>query len=165
MKASFLPPFFLENHSLSISSLGCKAFCIVISLLSFALFFEVLPSSILRIVPCILPVLPPRCLYLFMKFLLGSLVSHSSELLFKFFLSSPLVWLCPLPIFPSICKFPISERSDFFYWFGSSVPSVICIFPLFIRIMAHFPIPNSIPISWLHIFIEYIRVSDSFLFL
>ena len=59
--------------------------------------------------------------------------------------------------------FLFSERSDD-YLFGSSIPSVICLLPLFITSMAHFSMPNPIPISWLYILTVRIRVSNSFSF-
>ena len=49
-------------------------------------------------------------------------------------------------------------------WFGSSIPSVICRLPLFITSMAHFSMPNSIPMSWLYILTACLRVSSSFSF-
>ena len=52
-----------------------------------------------------------------------------------------------------------------FSWFGSSIPSVICRFLFFTISIAHFSMPNSIPISRVYIFTAYIRVSDSFSFL
>ena len=46
-----------------------------------------------------------------MRFLLYTLISRSFLVLqrYVFFLSFPLVWWCPLPIFPSICKFPFHQ--------------------------------------------------------
>ena len=48
-------------------------------------------------------------------------------------------------------SFIFSERYNF-SWFGCSIPSVICRFPLFIIIMAYFSMSNSIPISSLPVF-------------
>ena len=51
-------------------------------------------------------------------------------------------------------------------WFSSSTPSVRwCRLPLFITSMAHFSMPNSIPISWLYILTVCNRVSKYFSFL
>ena len=52
--------------------------------------------------------------------------------LFIFLLSSPLVWWCPLPILTSNCNFPFFQAFLFLSWFGCSIPSVICLFLLFI---------------------------------
>ena len=49
-------------------------------------------------------------------------------------------------------------------WFGSSIPSVICRLPLFMTSMAHFSMPNSIPMSWLYILTACMRISSSFSF-
>ena len=48
--------------------------------------------------------------------------------------------------------------------FGSSIPSIVCLFPLFFLTMSHFSIANAIPIYWLYILIICIRLSDSFSF-
>ena len=58
-------------------------------------------------------------------------------------------------------SFLFSKRSDF-SWFGSSISLAICHFLLF---MAHFSMPNSIPISWLYILAASIRVPNAFSFL
>ena len=50
-------------------------------------------------------------------------------------------------------------------WFGSSILSVKCRLPLFITSMAHFSMPNSIPMTWLYILTESIKVYNSFSFL
>ena len=50
-------------------------------------------------------------------------------------------------------------------WFGSSISSIRCRLPLFISSMAHFSMPNSIPMSWLYILFACIRVFSSFSFL
>ena len=49
--------------------------------------------------------------------------------------------------------------------FASSIPSVRCRLPLFIISMAHFSMLNSIPMPWLYIPTECIRVSNSFSFI
>ena len=48
--------------------------------------------------------------------------------------------------------------------FSSSIPSVSCRLPLFITSIAHFSMPNSIPMSRLYILTVCIRVSSSFSF-
>ena len=52
--------------------------------------------------------------------------SRSSKVLFYFFLSSPLVWWCPLPIFPSICNFPFLKV----FWFFLEL--TVLFLPLFV---------------------------------
>ena len=116
-------------------------------------FVEVLPSSTLRVVPSILQ---GRQLSLWWGF---CCIVWLLWYPFKFFLSSPLVWWCPLPIFASTSKFPFLR---FFSWFGNSIPSIICRFPLLTICIAHFSMPNSTLISWLYILTAFIRVSDSF---
>ena len=65
-----------------------------------------------------------------------------------------------------MCKFLFSEHSDFFFLlFDSFILSVMCRFLLFIRIMAHFSMLNSISMSWLYILTAFIRVFSSVWFL
>ena len=47
---------------------------------------------------------------------------------FMFFLSSPLLWWCPLQIFPSSCMISFL-RAFWFFLFSSSIPLVIWLFP------------------------------------
>ena len=49
-------------------------------------------------------------------------------------------------------------------WFGSSIPSVIYRLLLFMTSMAHFSMPNSVPMSWLYILTACMRVCSSFSF-
>ena len=80
---------------------------------------------------------------------------------FKAFLSCPLVWWCPLPIFPSACRFRFLQA--FWYgWFGCSIPFVIRLFPFFIMSMVYFSRPNPIHISWLYILIIGNKISNFF---
>ena len=99
-----------------------------------------------------------------MRCLICCLVSSSFLVLLKysFFLSSPHVWLRPLPIFECLCKFPTLQVFWFFSWFRSSFSSIICRVSLLIVSMAHFSISNSIPISWLYILPTCIRISNFF---
>ena len=50
---------------------------------------------------------------------------------FIHFLSSPLDWWFPLPIFPITRNFPFLQTFRFFFWFDSSIPFVICLFSFF----------------------------------
>ena len=63
---------------------------------------------------------------------------------------------------PKYLQFSFSPSVRILSWFGSSIPSIKCLFPLFLMSMGHFSAPDSIPISWQHIFIVCIRVSNSF---
>ena len=109
---------FLDSYSLSVSFLGCKALCIM----SFLVLWAICWISYLvrfRTAPSILRRGQPRCLYLWWDSCYTVSVrvvsSFSWRILFNFFLSSLLVWRCPLPIFPSILKFPFLRV----FWFFS----------------------------------------------
>ena len=139
--------------SLSTLSLGCMALCIVMNVLFFGPFVEVLLWSILRMVPSILWDVGTAQIFIpLMRFLLCSLVSSCFLVLQKYsFYFSSLVWCPPLPIFPSICKIPFFKHSVFFSWYGSSTPFVICCFLLIIISMTLFSTPNSVLIFWIYI--------------
>ena len=83
------------------------------------------------------------------------------DTLFSFFLS-PLVWLCPLPVFQNICNFPFLQAFGFFLHLTVQLTSDICLYQLFLLDMTRFSMANSIPVSWLYIFIVCIRVSNLF---
>ena len=139
-------------------------------------FVEVLLSSSLRMIPSFLQgvqlwssliyiaEVQPRYLYLRWDFCyivwLQVVFSFSWGILLLFFLSSLHVWWCPFSIFLSISKFPFYWAFRFFSWFVSSFPTIICHFLLFTISMAHFVMPNSIPVSLLYI----LRLSISFSF-
>ena len=91
-------------------------------------------------------------------------LSRFFEVLSFSLLSSPHVWLCPLPIFPRTCNFTSLLIFLLFSWFDSSIPFIICLLPLLIVNMAHFSMTNSIPISRLHVFNNLLS-SSSVLFL
>ena len=90
MLASLLPPSFLGTYSLSTSSLGCNALCMVISflvlwsicLISFLVHLRKGPDYITK---CTAQVFIPL-----IRFLLESFVS--SSFLFEFCFSFPLLW-------------------------------------------------------------------------
>ena len=110
MLVSPLPPSVLDTCSLSLSHLGCKALCIVISFL--VLLSVCLSSSLIYFKNCPeYPISGTAQLFIpLMRFLLQSLVSRCFLVLLKyfflfFFLSSLLVGRCSLPIFPSTCDF------------------------------------------------------------
>ena len=100
------------------SFLGCKALCII---MSFFVLWSICWGSSMGHFKNIHEYLTRGTAQVFiplMGFLLRSLVSSSFlVLLFKFFLSSLHLWLCPLPIFPSICKFSCSLSILRAFWF------------------------------------------------
>ena len=99
-----------------------------------------------------------------MRFLLQSLVSRSFLIYLRY---SFLIFFFFIHLFNGVCFqysqvliiFFFSEHFDF-SWLGSSIPSVIYLFPILFMSMAHFSIVNFIPISWLYILIVCIRVSN-----
>ena len=111
------PPFCLDTYSLSISYFRCKSLCIVIV---FVVLWSICLSSSLvhfKNVPEYLSRGARKCLSLLMRFLLQSLVSKVSLFVWGTFLKrflSLLIWWCPLPIFPSTCKFPFLRTNWFF---------------------------------------------------
>ena len=143
-----LPPSFLDKINLSISSLECNVLCIVIS---FLLLGSICWSSLVHFRNGLMyltsgynpgvNLFDETVVFSFEKF------SRSPVIHFlKDFLSSPLVWWCPLLIIPSIRKFPFPVNVLTFSWFGSSIPSVTCRFLVPIISMACFSTLNSIPI-------------------
>ena len=135
-----LPPF-LDTYSLSLSSLGCKAFCIVISFLvlrsicfSYLVSFEDGPKY---------PRKGDSHVFIpFIMFLLYSLVSSSFPILLRY---SFFIFLFHLRLFDGVrfqyyqifIRFLFFERPDF-SWFGCSISSVMSHFPLFVISMVHF---------------------------
>ena len=159
------PPSFLDTHSLSTLFLRCKA---LYRFLSFLVLWSIcFRSSLVHFKngPGYLTKGTAQVFIPQMRFLLCSLVSScfsfSWKALFLFFILSPIVCWCPLPIFLRICRFPFLRAFWFCLNYGSSIPSVLCRFPLFIISMAHFLMPNSIPISLFYILTAYIRLSNS----
>ena len=119
---------------------------------------------ILRMVKSILQRSTAQMFILLMRFLL-SLVSRFFFVRLRY---SYLILFFHLYLFDGVrfqysqvlVIFLFSPCSDF-SWFGSSIPSVICLFLLLITSVALFSMPNSILISWLYILIVCIRVSNS----
>ena len=118
MLASPLHPSFLDTYSLSMSSLGCKAFCIVIIFLFSGPFVEVLPSSILRIVPIIFQQVQTRCLFLcwdfYHIFWFQIVFSISWETLLKNFLFFHSFDGVSFQYSQILVSFLFTGRSDFF---------------------------------------------------
>ena len=93
-----------------------------------------------------------------------------SSFLDTYSLSTSSLWrnvLCRVISFLVLWFFagPLPELSWISFEGDSSIPSVRCRFPIFITSMAHFSMPNSIPLSWLYIHTACIRVSNSSSFL
>ena len=102
------------------------------------------------------------------RFLQYSFVSSSFLLLlmYSFFIFSfPLTGLIvsASSIFKYFYIF-FSPSVLIFSWYDSSIPSVMCPFPLLITNIVHFSLLNYIPISWLYILTVCIRSSISFSF-
>ena len=168
MLANRLFPF-LKTNSLPMSSLGCKVLCIV---MSFLVFLSICLSSSLVHFKNGPEYLMSRTALIFiplMRFLIYSLVLSSFLVIRRYFLKhfffhTRLFDGVRFQFFPPNCALLFSECSDF-SWFDCSLPCVICRFLLFVISVAHFPMPNSIPITWLYILTAYIRVTNAFSFL
>ena len=163
MLARPLPPSFIETYSLSTSSLGCNTLCIVISFL--VLWSICLSSSLvhLRKGPEYLTSGTAQVFIPLIRFLLLSFVSSSFLVLLRFFLN----FFFHFHLFEGVILQDaqvISASVFILSWFGSSILSVSCRLPLFITSIAHFSMPNSIPMSRLYILTVCIRVSSSFSF-
>ena len=103
-----------------------------------------------------------------MRFLLESFVSSSFLVLLKYsFRIVSFIGTCLMVTASKIPKYVLVSFCPsvlILSWFGNSIPSVICLL-LFMTSMAHFSIPNSIPMSWLYILTACIRVYNFFHFL
>ena len=156
--------FPLLLYSLSMSSLGCKALCIIQSFPFSGPFVELL-MSILRMVPSILQRGQLRCLSLWWDFCyvvrFRVVFSFFRDIIIYFFLFH-------FRLFDGV-RFQFSQEfvGSFsasvliFSWSSSSIRSVICRFSLLIISIAHFSVPNSTPISSLYVHIACIRVPSS----
>ena len=159
-----LPLSFLDAYSLSTLSLGCKTSCIVMSFF-FGPFVVVLLWYTFRMVPSILRWGQHRylCLWWDFCYLVWFWVvfsfSRGSLIIFPFICSSLLVSASNIHKYVLVS---ISPCVLIFSWFGSSIPSMIRHFLLFITCMAHFSMLNSIPISSLYILTARNWVSSSF---
>ena len=127
MLASPLSPSFLDTYNPWISSLGCEALCIVTSFfLSSGPFVEVLWST-LRTVLSMLCEGQSRYLSVWWNFcyiVWFRVVFRSPEVFY-------LIFFFHLRMFDDV-RFHNSQVFVSFFSFGSSIPSVICRFPLFI---------------------------------
>ena len=148
---------FFPWHIESMSSLGCKALCIVICFL--VLWFIYWSSSLVHFKngPEYLTKDTVQVFIPLMKFLPRSLVSETFldllRYLFLFFILSPLVCYCQLRIFPSTCNFPFLQASCFFL--------ILAVLILSLFVFFHFSL-----LSW-HIFlcwIPFLHLDCIFLF-
>ena len=128
-------PSFLDTYSLSLLSLGCKPSCIVMSYLvlwfirwSSLVNFKNGPEYLMRGTAQVFISL--------IEFLQCSLFSSGLLVLLRY----PFLFLFHLGIFDGVsfqysqafASFLSSNSFDFFSWFGSSIPSIIYRFPLYI---------------------------------
>ena len=118
MLVSPFPPSFLDPFTLFTSFLGCKASYIIITFLVFWSICWISSRVHFQNSPEYLPRGKAQVFIPLMRFLEYSLVSSSSVISLKysflFFLSSPHVQWCPLPIFRSTYKFPLLRAFWFF---------------------------------------------------
>ena len=122
------------------SSLGCKALCVVIS---FLFLLSILESSSLFHIKNFPKYLTMRSAKIFIPFIRFLLVSSSFLVLqiYSFliiFLSSPLVWWSQPYNIPWYLYLSFSQRCQYFSWIGSPIPTVLCRFQLFFISMAYF---------------------------
>ena len=161
-----LPPSFLDTYSLSTSSLWCNALCMLISFL--VLWFIWLSSSLVHFKNCpeYLTGGTAQVIVPLIWFLLPSFVSSTfmgllgySFLIFSFISTCLMVSDSNIHMYLKVFYF---SSVLIFPGFGHSIPSVRCRLPLFTTSLAHFSMPNSIPMSWQHILTACIWVSNSF---
>ena len=135
MLANRLPPFFLTQVVSQCHLWDVMSYVWSLVFLFTGSFVSVLFCSTSIMVPNILQGKQPS----YLSFLWGSCYIvfsqvaflFSRDTLFKFFLSSPLIWWCQLLIFASHFTFSFLRAFWCFSWFRSSIPSVVC-FPFFI---------------------------------
>ena len=149
---SHLPPSFLDTYSLSTSSLGCNALWIVISFLvlwtiylsSSQVHFKNSPEYLTRSTAYVfIPLIRfPRHSFVSSSFLV---LQRYSFLIFFFISTCLIVSASKIPKYLLVSFSPCVR---FFSWFGSPIPLVRCSLQLFITRMTHFPLSNSIPMSW-----------------
>ena len=153
MLASPLPPFFLDIYSLSMSSLGCKALCIIIS---FLVFRSICWSSLVHTKngPEYLTRGTAQVFTSSKRLLLYSIVSSSFLVLLRY---SFLIFFFHPHMFNGVCfqysqlvSFFFPERSDFFYL-------VVPFLPTFV--VYHFSL-----LAW-HIFLCQIYIYISWLYI
>ena len=115
MLVSPLPSPFLDTYNLCYLS-GVRP-CALLSTFVFSASFVWVPLlSIWTIVPSIFQEELPMC-FSFNEIYAAELGFEKLSLKYSFlifFLSSPFVWWCPLPIFPSTCNFPFLQAFRFF---------------------------------------------------
>ena len=148
----FLLPFLI--YSLSTSSLGCNVLCMVISFL--VLWSVYVSSSLVHLknAPEYLTGGTVQVFIPLIKFLLHSFVLSSFLLLLRYsFLIFSFISIFFMVLASKMPKYlwvSFSQNILILSWFGNSIQSVRCRLPLFIISLAHFSIPNSIPVSRLY---------------
>ena len=150
---------FLGTYSLSRSSLGCNASCMVINFL--VLWPICLSSSLvhLRKGPEYLTRGTAQVFIPLIRFLLESLVSSSFLVLLRYsFWILSFISTCLMVSASNISQYlyvSFSANVLILFRFGSSIPSVTCRLPFLMTSRAHFSVPNSIPMSWQYILTVY----------
>ena len=169
MLVSPLPPSFLDSYSLSTSSQGCNALCLVISFV--VLWSIFLSSSLVHFTkgPDYLTWGTAQVFIPLIRFLQENFVSSSFLVLLRYsFWILSFISTCLMVSASKIHNYLFISFSPsvlILSWFGSSIPSVLYRLLLFITSMTQFSIPNSIPMSWLYILTACMRVSSSFSYL
>ena len=162
MLASPLPPSFFDTYSLSTFSLGCNALWVVVSfhvlwsicLSSSHVHFKKGPEYLKR---------DTAQVFILIKSQLDGFFSCN----FLVPLRYAFIFTCLMVLASQMSKYlyvSFSSSVLILSWFGSFIPSVICRVLLFITSMAHFSMPSSIPMCWLYILTECIKVFCSFSF-
>ena len=146
------------------SLFGCKALFIVISFLVLCSIY--LNSSLVHFKNGPDYLTKKNCQnYLFDEILAAKLVfnktSHLSEIVIFPFLSVCL--MVSISNNPKFLQVSFSLKVLILSWF-SNLSSLICSFLLFIISITHLSVQNSIPISWLYIFIVFISYYNFFSF-
>ena len=160
MLSSPLPPFFLDTYSMLTSSMGCNALCMVVSFL--VLWFICLNSLVhFRKGPEYLTSSTAQVIISLIRFLPDSFVSSNFLVLLSFISTCLMVSASRIPKYLFVSFYPtVLSLSRL----GSSIPSVIYRLPLLIISIAHFSIPNSVPMPWMYILTAFIRAPISFSF-
>ena len=164
---------FFDKNSLFISSLGYKVLCIVINFLVLGTIYLSYSPVLFRNDPEYLTrdtaqvfINPDRSgIYSFNEIPGADLGFKVFSRLSNSFLLITVYLMVSVSNTPSICTFPSLQAFWFFHGVTLLFLLLVRLGPLFSISMAHFSMPNSIPISWLHILIDCIKVSSSFSFL
>ena len=148
------------THKVCVCHLSGVRPCTSSTLLSFGQFVWVFLMSILRIIQSFWLRVQPRCWWVVLGF---EKFSCLSEVLFSYFF--PFIsafWMESSSNISKYLSFSFSLNVLILSCYGSSIPSAICLLPLFIMSMPYFSMSKSIPVSRLNILIVYIRFYSTF---